>query len=129
MLLGGLLSPYSLWGALQYALEALWRVRRMRNPHEVPVWSLGSTCPLSWRPVPAAVWRELAQASAQAASPISRARRWFLRGFGVFLLVLGCYLGFGVLDAYTTPWGMVAVALALLLGSSLMLYKPEVFSS
>jgi hypothetical protein len=49
MLVGSVaLSAFSFWAALQYALEAWWRVRRR---HGAPAWPLGSTCLLSSRPV------------------------------------------------------------------------------
>ncbi|PUE09053.1 hypothetical protein B9Z51_09005 [Limnohabitans sp. T6-5] len=57
MLVGSVaLSAFSVWAALQYALEAWWRVRRW---HGAPAWPLGSTCLLSSRPVLDAVRQPL----------------------------------------------------------------------
>lgn len=118
------LAAFSVWSALQYAVEAWWRLRRWRG---ACVWPLGSTCPLSSRPVPDAVWKELAQARVQTVPSINRGRRYFLRGFGVLLVLLGCYLGYLVFSTGAVVPGMVAVVLALCVGGGLMVFKPEVF--
>lgn len=118
------LAGFSVWSALQYAVEAWWRLRRRRG---ATVWPLGSTCLLSSRPVPDAVWKELAQARVQTVPSINRGRRYFLRGFGVLLVLLGCYLGYLVFSTGAVAPGMVAVALALCVGGGLMVFKPEVF--
>lgn len=118
------LSIFAMWTALQYALEAWWRLRRW---HGAPVWPLGSTCLLLSRPVPDAVWQAPAQSRVQTAPSLSRGRRYFLRTFGVLLVLLGCYLGFLMVSTHAMAPGMVAIALALCVGGGLMVFKPEVF--
>jgi hypothetical protein len=118
------LAIFSVWTALQYAFEAWWRVRRW---HGAPMWPVDSICLLSSRPVPNAVWQASAQSCVQTAPSLSRGRRYFLRTFGVLLVLLGGYLGFLLVSTQAMAPGMVAIVLALCVGGGLMIFKPEVF--